>query len=139
MINISTPSGEPVPAIGYQTENLRTLVGVSLEDMADIINEYPGGTYTLGYKREGDKCFFISENFEVDEENLLLKWTVESAAIAVKGIVEVQVSYTFEDVISDTRIYKYRVRKSIFQFPASRPPGIRMGPRSVLRLPVPQG
>lgn len=98
--------------IGYQAESLRTRVRISLEDFSDIISEYPDGTYTLAYKREGDKCFFVSENFEVDGDTLI--WTVESAALAVKGVVEVQVAYASGSIVSETRIYKYRVRKSLF-------------------------
>lgn len=98
--------------IGYQAESLRTRVRISLEDFSDIISEYPDGTYTLAYKREGDKCFFVSENFEVDGDALI--WTVESAALAVKGVVEVQVAYASGSIVSETRIYKYRVRKSLF-------------------------
>lgn len=98
--------------IGYQAESLRTRVRISLEDFSDIVSEYPDGTYTLAYKREGDKCFFVSENFEVDGDALI--WTVESAALAVKGVVEVQVAYASGSIVSETRIYKYRVRKSLF-------------------------
>ena len=98
--------------IGYQAESLRTRVRISLEDFSDIVSEYPDGTYTLAYKREGDKCFFVSENFEVDGDALI--WTVESAALAVKGVVEVQVAYAYGSIVSETRIYKYRVRKSLF-------------------------
>ena len=100
-----------VPPIGFQTENIRTRVAISLAEIQDIVTEYPDGMYTLAYKRQGDRCFFISGSFEVQDDTLI--WTVEAAALAIKGVVEVQVSYASGSVVATTGIFKFRVRKSI--------------------------
>ena len=103
-----------VQPIGYQRENNRSRVPIPLEEIADAIREYPGGSFTLGYKRPGDRCFNISENFVVDEEEMVLIWTVENAALSLKGVLEVQISYASGSVLAETDIFKYRVKKSIF-------------------------
>lgn len=101
-----------VQVIGIRHENGRTVARIPLGAVADIVAEYPGGSYTLGYRRRLDNQYWVCSDFVVEGDELI--WTVGSHALGVAGDVIAQVSYSDGTVIAQTPRFRFTVGKSLF-------------------------
>lgn len=101
-----------VQVIGIRHENGRTVARIPLGAIADIVAEYPGGSYTLGYRRRLDNQYWVCSDFVVEGDELI--WTVGSHALGVAGDVIAQVSYSDGTVIAQTPRFRFTVGKSLF-------------------------
>ena len=101
-----------VQVIGIRHENGRTVARIPLGAIADIVAEYPGGSYTLGYRRRLDNQYWVCSDFVVEGDELI--WTVGSHALGVAGDVIAQVSYSDGTVIAQTPRFRFSVGKSLF-------------------------
>ena len=101
-----------VPVIGIRHENGRTVARIPLGTIADIVAEYPGGSFTLGYRRRLDNQYWVCSDFVVEGDELI--WTVGSHALGVAGDVIAQVSYSDGTVIAQTPRFRFSVGKSLF-------------------------
>lgn len=101
-----------VQVIGIRHENGRTVARIPLGAVADIVAEYPGGSFTLGYRRRLDNQYWVCSDFVVEGDELI--WTVGSHALGVAGDVIAQVSYSDGTVIAQTPRFRFSVGKSLF-------------------------
>lgn len=101
-----------VQVIGIRHENGRTVARIPLRAVADIVAEYPGGSFTLGYRRRLDNQYWVCSDFVVEGDELI--WTVGSHALGVAGDVIAQVSYSDGTVIAQTPRFRFTVGKSLF-------------------------
>lgn len=101
-----------VQVIGIRHENGRTVARIPLGAVADIVAEYPGGSFTLGYRRRLDNQYWVCSDFVVEGDELI--WTVGSHALGVAGDVIAQVSYSDGTVIAQTPRFRFTVGKSLF-------------------------
>lgn len=100
-----------VKVLGYQHENDRAQIRFPLDDVRDMMYGSPGGAFTLAYRRPFDEQFYVSEDIEIDGDYLI--WTVGSHALAVRGDVAVQITYSTAEQIAKTQIFRFKVSQSI--------------------------
>lgn len=100
-----------VQVLGYQHENDRAQIRFPLDDVRDMMYGSPGGAFTLAYRRPFDAQFYVSDDIEVDGDYLI--WTVGSHALAVRGDVAVQITYSTAAQIAKTQIFRFKVSQSI--------------------------
>ena len=94
--------------IAYQGENKRQQVAFPL---ADIMEEFPGGTAVLAILRKGDTDPVPAAITEMDGTDLI--WTVTAWECAKDDFIYAQITYTVDEVVAKTKTYRFDVKGSL--------------------------
>lgn len=104
MIGLIQASKTRTTTIGIQGENKARVIAF---DVSDILEEFPGASFTLIHQRSGDTSAYPVGSTELHGTTLL--WTVTSADTAIAGSSYCELIATVDDVVKKTVIYSLRV------------------------------